>query len=125
MSAVRLIWKCNKPRSKAVVQLCEALMTKAAQAYGMDTAVIRKEPHDTTKISGQWIQTAPHITGDIVDTKHNSGYALHWNLASDRITTLPDEPSSGSPNPEMWELKYKSGKGFILVDDETEDCSRD
>ncbi|KAJ6592007.1 hypothetical protein B0H10DRAFT_2441361 [Mycena sp. CBHHK59/15] len=121
MSTVRLIWKCRKPKSQAVVQLCESLMIKAAEAYGMDTAVIRKEPHNTTKIYGRYVQTVPHITGDIVDTKHNSkGYALHWNLASDHITTLPDEPSSGSPNPAMWELKYKSGKGFILVDDDTE-----
>jgi hypothetical protein len=48
------------------------------------------------------------------------GYALHWNLTTDHGSALPDEPSTGAPNPEMWELKYKSGKGFILVDDETE-----
>ncbi|KAJ7877570.1 hypothetical protein B0H14DRAFT_3858975 [Mycena olivaceomarginata] len=121
MSTVKLIWKCNKPNSQAVVRLCESLMIQAAEAYGMDTAVIRKEPHNTTRMYGRYVQTVPHITGDIVDTKHNlKGFALHWNLTSNHTAALPDEPSSGAPNPTMWELKYKSGKGFILVDDETE-----
>jgi hypothetical protein len=42
MSTVKLIWKCNKPNSQAVVRLCESLMIQAAEAYGMDTAVIRQ-----------------------------------------------------------------------------------
>jgi hypothetical protein len=25
-----------------------------------------------------------------------------------------------APNPEMWELRFKAGKGFILAGDETE-----
>ncbi|KAK0228693.1 hypothetical protein IW262DRAFT_633761 [Armillaria fumosa] len=118
MSSVKLIWKCTKPNSPTMVQLCETLMIKAAQAYGMDTAVIRKEAHNTTRIGGRYVLTVPHITGDILDTTHNKGFALHWNLDANHTTTLPDLPNA--PNPEVWELKHKDGKGFVLVDDTTE-----
>jgi hypothetical protein len=42
MSAVRIIWKCNRPKSTELVRLYEQLMTSAARARGMDTAVIRR-----------------------------------------------------------------------------------
>jgi len=70
------------------------------------------------------------ITSDIIDCtlsfgsvfeninpdlpKHQTGYALHYNLDSSHTqplnNLLPD-----APNPEIWELKFKAGKGFILT----------
>ena len=47
-AAVRLIWKCTKPRNTAEVALCERLARQAAEKYGMSTAVIRQvEIHST------------------------------------------------------------------------------
>ena len=40
-AAVRMIWKCTKPRHKGEKLLCESLARKAAEEYGMNTAVIR------------------------------------------------------------------------------------
>ncbi|KAH0839398.1 hypothetical protein J3R83DRAFT_116 [Lanmaoa asiatica] len=99
-ATVKLIWKCTKPNSQAVVHLCESLMTKAAEQH----------------VHGKYVRTTPHITGDIVNTKVNKGYALHWNLDASRTAALPSHPPK-APNPETWELKYQAGKGFILVDD--------
>jgi hypothetical protein len=42
MSAVRIIWKCTKPKSQGLQNFYEQLMTHAAQSKGMDTAVIRQ-----------------------------------------------------------------------------------
>ncbi|KAF8182607.1 hypothetical protein BJ912DRAFT_977800 [Pholiota molesta] len=121
-STVRLIWKCSQPRSQAMVQLCESLMTKAALAYGMDTAIIRKEVHNTTRIGGRYVKTVPHITGDVVNSQNQTGYALHYNLdTSDTSHAQPlaDLPPT-APNPEVWKLEFKAGKGFVLVGDPTE-----
>ncbi|KAG5649972.1 hypothetical protein H0H81_001273 [Sphagnurus paluster] len=94
-------------------------MTKAALAYGMDTAIIRKEVHDTTRIGGRYVKTVPHITGDIVNSKNQTGYALHYNVDTSHAQPLPNSPPT-APNPEMWQLEFKTGKGFVLVGDETE-----
>ncbi|ESK83004.1 hypothetical protein Moror_11756 [Moniliophthora roreri MCA 2997] len=77
------------------------------------------EAHNTTRINGVYVKTVPHITGDIVNMKAQTGYALHYNLNQTHMQALPDLPPT-APNPEKWELKFKDGKGFILVDDETE-----
>ena len=54
--------------------------------------------------------------------KKNVGYALHYNLEADKKTPLKDEKKA--PNPEIWELVHKKGKGFVLVQD-GEEIERD
>ncbi|KAH9984492.1 hypothetical protein BJV77DRAFT_914274, partial [Russula vinacea] len=112
---VKLIWKCAMPTTKKLIQLCESLMIKAAKGHGMDTAIIRQVntqmgPHNTTRVNGRYVCTIPHITGNIVNTKVNEGYALHWNLNAKHTAALPSR-SPNAPNPEFWKLKYKYGKG--------------
>ena len=92
----------------------------------------RKEAHNTTRVNGRYVRTVPHITGDIINStfrepaeipeensadlptgKDQTGYALHYNADSNHTQALPDLPQA--PNPEMWPLKFKAGKGFIHV----------
>ncbi|VDB91691.1 unnamed protein product [Peniophora sp. CBMAI 1063] len=115
-AAIRLIWKCTKPRDATVVSLCENLMLAAARKYNMDCAVIRASVHSTTRQGGKRVQTVPHITGDIVDLKRNVGYALHYNLQPDQRT--PTAGSTSAPNPEVWQLTHKDNKGFVLVQED-------
>ncbi|KIY62574.1 hypothetical protein CYLTODRAFT_338121, partial [Cylindrobasidium torrendii FP15055 ss-10] len=105
-------WRCSKPRSPAVQNLCITLLTQTAQEYGMDTVIVRKEAHTTTRINGKYVKTTPHITGNIVDTSKNIGYALHWNL--DETQTRPIPSTTEAPNPEIWELKHRKN-GFELL----------
>ncbi|KAG6843356.1 hypothetical protein H0H87_003419 [Tephrocybe sp. NHM501043] len=114
-SAIRIIWKCTKPNNVQQQRFYEQLMTQAAQANGMDTAVIRQGVmiDRCVHIGGQYVKTVPHITGDIVDSKKNVGFALHYNV--DNTGTQPIAATTSAPNPELWELKHKEGKGFILV----------
>ena len=42
------------------------------------------------------------------------GYALHYNVDASGAAALP--ATTSAPNPELWELKHKAGKGFILVE---------
>ncbi|EGN96974.1 hypothetical protein SERLA73DRAFT_185239 [Serpula lacrymans var. lacrymans S7.3] len=116
-AAVKIIWKCTKPNNQNLVQLYERLMTQAAQAQGMDTAVIRHGIHNTTRIGGKYVKTVPHITGDIVNTKKNVGFALHYNIDATGLAVLP--ATSAAPNPELWALQHKHGKGFVLIDSES------
>jgi len=117
-AAVNIIWKCNKPSSQNLVKFYEQLMTQAAQSKGMDTAVIRHGIHNTTRMGGQYVKTVPHFTGDIVDTKKNVGYTLHYNV--DPAVPSPLAATSSAPNPELWELTHKAGKGFVLIDNDEE-----
>ncbi|KAF8887121.1 hypothetical protein BD779DRAFT_1470841 [Infundibulicybe gibba] len=123
-AAIKIIWKCNIPKNVGVKTLCEKSLVAVAQKYGMDTVVIRKEPHNTTKIGGKYVKTVPHITGDILNTKLNTGYALHLNLDNTNTTILASNPPT-KPNPEMWKLTYKDGKGFVLVEQDGKETPRE
>lgn len=46
------------------------------------------------------------------------GYALHYNVDPNGTATVPE--TSSAPNPEFWELVYKNGKGFILIEGDEE-----
>ncbi|KIY62966.1 hypothetical protein CYLTODRAFT_360694 [Cylindrobasidium torrendii FP15055 ss-10] len=104
-SPIRVIWKCSKPRSQAARDLCISLLTQTAREFGMDTIIIRKEAHRTTKVNGKYVKTIPHITGNIVNTSKNTGYALHWNL--DETEARPIPSTNTAPNPQMWDLRPK------------------
>lgn len=47
------------------------------------------------------------------------GYALHYNVDAAGTGTLPGTTSA--PNPQLWELEDKNGKGFILVNGSDEE----
>ncbi|KAJ7658842.1 hypothetical protein DFH06DRAFT_1196068 [Mycena polygramma] len=106
MSTIKVSWKCDRLKSEPAAQFCEELMIQAAQLYGMDTAIIRHGPHNTTRWKGRRVKTVWHITGDILDSskEEKTGYALHWNLADDQRSLLVDYPEPGSPNPQVWAL---------------------
>jgi hypothetical protein len=40
------------------------------------------------------------------------GYALRYNV--DAAGTGPLAATTSAPNPQLWELKHKDGKGFVL-----------
>ena len=40
------------------------------------------------------------------------GYALHYNVDANGAAALP--ATASAPNPELWELIHKTGKGFVL-----------
>ena len=50
------------------------------------------------------------------------GYALHYNIDPTGAVAVPG--TSSDPNPEFWELTYKDGKGFILIEGSEEIASR-
>jgi hypothetical protein len=41
------------------------------------------------------------------------GYALHYNVDANWTAVVPG--TSSAPNPEFWELMYKNGEGFVLI----------
>ncbi|OCB85806.1 hypothetical protein A7U60_g7158 [Sanghuangporus baumii] len=112
MSAVTLLWKCKIPGNANMKKACESLLTQLAREHGMDTAIVRKEPHNTTRVGRQYVNTERHITGYIINNKAQTGYAVHIYVDNkDRV--LLDQKDK--PNTEMWELKHKQDKGFVLI----------
>ncbi|KAJ3897570.1 hypothetical protein F5879DRAFT_982693 [Lentinula edodes] len=73
-------------------------MKKIAMDHGLDSAVVRKEPHTSCSTNG----SINHITGDILDS---SGFSLHFYL-SEENEPLPD--TSELPNSQLWQINCKS-----------------
>lgn len=56
--------------------------------------------------------------------KESKGYALHFNLNTTRTEALPDSPPA-APNPEVWPLKHKKEKGWVLEEEDGTEIERD
>ncbi|KAJ2921430.1 hypothetical protein H1R20_g15667, partial [Candolleomyces eurysporus] len=105
-------------------RLCENLMIDAAHKLGGDTAVIRKEPHNTTSIYDPvakkkiWVKTQMHVTGAVVQyptstADVNEGKAVHYYVDDNKEHALPS--TKERPNPQDWEMVHSKNSGFVIV----------